>query len=138
MPLPVKTNRALLGGGAALASLTFDTAGGGLSILQVQAAVNKLKETGEQRAKEEEAVAAPTKGERSDPFQALTIQIQDRLETVNRYQAGECEKPAWLQEQEEKVGRSKKKPSTQQLAQRERENERAFMIEQDLEKAQQE
>lgn len=117
-----------------------DPAAGGMSVTKVQKALNKLKESWGLKAKKAnpEAATAP------DPFAALKVSLQERLETLLACESGLEEKPEWLlkvevvQKEKEKKRPLKKRPSTEQLARRERENERSAMMKEDLRKAAQE
>lgn len=84
---------AILKSAEASADLT-DPVAGGLSVVEVKNAVDALKETWEEQASgsknsEHNATVA-------DPFAELKKKMAERLELLQRYEAGDMEKPDWL------------------------------------------
>lgn len=112
---------------------------GGLPVVQVQTALNHLKESWGAQAK----TAAPDNSTPIDPFAALKNTLKDRLDTIIDCEAGRAEKPAWLaklenSQKEKEKRRPKNRSNTEQLAKKERANERSAMMKEDLRKAAQE
>jgi hypothetical protein len=112
---------------------------GGLPVVQVQKALNDLKESWGAKAKN----AGPDSSTPIDPFAALKDTLKERLDTIIDCEAGRAEKPAWLakledSQKEKEKRRPKSRSSTEQLAKKERANERSAMMKEDLRKAAQE
>jgi hypothetical protein len=113
---------------------------GGMPVSKVQKALNDLKESWGLKAKN----ACPESSTSIDPFAALKNTLKERLDTIINCGAGRAEKPAWLaklehsQIEKEKKRPPKNRPSTEQLAKKERENEKSAMMREDLRKAAQE
>jgi hypothetical protein len=112
---------------------------GGLPVLQVQKALNYLKESWGTQAKN----AGPDSSAPVDPFAALKDTLKERLDTIIDCEAGRVEKPAWLakledSQKEKEKRRPKSRSSTEQMAKKERANERSAMMKEDLRKAAQE
>ena len=110
-----------------------DPVSGGLSILRVQAAVNEVKKTWEARAMEESQKNPSCETVPVDPFQSISQKFKDRLDVLEKFEAGDCEKPEWLTlPSVEKEGSNKKriasrKLSVEELAKKEHDNERAHL-----------
>jgi hypothetical protein len=112
---------------------------GGLPVVQVQKALNDLKESWGAQAKN----TGPDSSTPIDPFAALKDTLKDRLDTIIDCEAGRAEKPAWLakledSQKEKEKRRPKKRSSTEEMAKKERANERSAMMKEDLRKAAQE
>jgi hypothetical protein len=112
---------------------------GGLPVVQVQKALNHLKESWGAQAKN----AGPDSSTPIDPFAALKDTLKDRLDTIIDCEAGRAEKPVWLakledSQKEKEKRRPKKRSSTEEMAKNERANERSAMMKEDLRKAAQE
>jgi hypothetical protein len=106
---------------------------GGLSVPQVQEALNELKTSWETKAK-------TTRTETVDPFKAIKLELQGRLDCLNVYEAG-GDMPEWLSKVQEASKlhakkTSKKRPNMEQMARKEREVERSQVMKADLQKAQ--
>lgn len=100
-------------------------------IVEVQAALNELKETWEAKSQAATAFAIPL-----DPFAALRAQIQERVSQVAQFEKGEISRPHWWTN-EPTGAPAKKRPriSTEQMARKERENEKAALMRESLKQA---
>jgi hypothetical protein len=112
---------------------------GGLPVVQVQKALNDLKESWGAQAKN----AGSDRSTPIDPFAALKNTLKERLDTILDCEAGRAEKPSWLAKLEDsqiekEKRRPKKRSSTEEMAKKERANERSAMMKEDLRKAAQE
>ena len=107
---------------------------GGLVVVDVQEAVNQLKQTWEDHAKK-----LPTNAEEEciqikDPFEDIKCKLRERFDLLKAVEAGKEDTPRWLSDyataQKDKAKKRRKIPvkakktSTQQLALEERESER--------------
>jgi hypothetical protein len=111
---------------------------GGMPVVQVQKALNHLKESWGTQAKNGPDSSTPT-----DPFASLKNTLKERLDTIIDCEAGRAEKPAWLaklakledSQKEKEKRRPKNRSNTEELAKKERANERSAMMKEDLRKA---
>lgn len=119
----------------------------GYPILQIQVAINELKQSWERRAKGQSALDGTEVSNSSvmDPFHNSLQFFHERAETLEKYHTGEIPRPEWLPPAPTTSSSATgstlvidARPSTEQMARRERENERAAMMKQDLKRAQQE
>jgi len=105
---------------------------GQVPAIDIQKSLDELKSNWEERSKN----APPNQF--ADPFAGVKSSIQVRLKELKNYESGETEKPEWLAKGENaQKARPQKKlkiESTKQLARRERENEKAAIMKDDLKK----
>jgi enamine deaminase RidA (YjgF/YER057c/UK114 family) len=73
-----------------------DPVAGGLSVVEVKKAVDTLKMTWEEQARSESDNNSGNKVTVVDPFAELKAKMAERLDILNRYEAGELPKPEWL------------------------------------------
>lgn len=133
--------------GKDLTTATHEVAGG-LPIVQVKQSLDHLKHVWEEKAKASSSSSSGSsnaKGSSSlaqHPLEKLRHALSEQLDAFNEYQQGKGDKPEWwtkLEEQrkaKELKKQNKALASTADLARRERENERAAMMREDLQKAQ--
>ncbi len=121
---------------------------GGLPVIAVQSALNKIKLSWESKAKEN-GKDTHANATLETPSGRLINLLKERLGDLQKVESGKIDKPTWLVEVEREEGKDAQLTETnsqvrsrnttaEEKARKERENERHHMMRKDLEKARQE